>query len=796
MLSDLRYAVRALARSRSFALVTILTLAVGIGSAASIFSVTDWVLFRANGFPKDVYLIGGTGDQSQPMPVRFDYMARAYAENTRVMSAFAKASQRPGNVVLDAEPVATNWLGVSANLLPMLGIQPVLGRGFLPGEDVESADRVVVVSHQFWTQHLGGRPDALGRSIRVGDAVCTVVGVLRAGQDLPLFLWNDVFRPLTYRVNPATPWEPNLYLFGQLRPGISREQAAQALAAAKTDTPARMRAFLADDHAVLSSMADVNRQFLHPEAFWMLLGAVGFLYAIACLNASNLMLVRMLGQRRELCIRLALGAGRLRVIRLLVAESAILGVLASLAGVLVANWLFPLLIRAAGNADYRMTFWNLDWRAVGVMAMLTVITSLLIVTVPAVRVLRASINIGLREGGAAMGESRGLGRLRSLSVVLQATFAVILLAGAGLMIRTLHHLQQVNLGFDPAGRLKLQIAFAPDFPQASDAALARLREIQGRLMRVPGVRAVGFGYDILLPGYYFATVALEGPEGKPIRVAMSGFGIGYQEAAGLTLRRGQWLTRSNGNEILVNESFAGTFWPGKDPVGQLVRTTEPNSSASADWKGWQVVGVVGDIRSTVRDAPGLFMYGPEGWGPAGHTAFILRTTRTDSEALAGAVRKELYAYDPRIVAARIVSLEQLRGEQLWAERMANSMLKVLAGIALVLTVVGVFSVLAYTVDRRMGEFGVRVALGATPRDLVRLVLSRGMALTLGGVVLGMGGTLALTRFVRSLLYETSAQDPWVLAAVGVVLITTSLAACIIPSLRATRVDVSRLLRSE
>lgn len=797
MLSDLRFALRTLARARGFTAVAVLTLALGIGSAASIFSVTDWILFRASAFPEDVFLISGRNDNTPTMVVRFDFMARAYAEQSNAVSDYAKSAHVTGNIVIDGEPVATGWAGISPNLFPMLGIAPTLGRGFLPGEDVAGADQVVIVSHQFWRRQLGGKADALGRKITVGDHVCTVVGALREAQNLPVYLNNDVFRPLTYQVNPAQPWIPSLALWGRLQTGFTREQAQQSLDRVNLDVPPPLRPFIVNDHPVLTSISEVN-QLMRVEIYWVMLGAVGFLYAIACLNASNLILVRMLGQRRELSIRLALGGGRWRIVRLLAVESITLAVLASAAGMLVANWLFPLLLSVAGNSASGLdwTSWSLNWRAVAVLGLLSIATSLLIVAIPAVRVLRTDIQSGLKEGGAALGESRALARLRGSFVVLQATFAVILLAGAGLMIRTFHNLQKVDLGFDPTGRVKIQLGFPADYPLEPEPRLARLREIQTELLRVPGVTAAGFGCDVMLSGYYVPMFSFERPGGKQLRASMLGFGVGFQEAAGFKLKRGRWLNQSAGNEVLVNETFARACWPGQEPVGQLLRPVGDGHFGPPDWQGWVVAGVVGDVRSTVRDAPEYYIYSPESSAPFNFNTFVVRLSRDYDEALAGTIRRKLYDYNPRLVVSQIAPIDQVRSNQLWAEQLADSVLKVLAAIALVLTVVGLFSVLAYTVDRRMNEFGVRIALGAGPRDLAGLVLGRGLVLTLLGVTIGLGGALALTRYLQSLLYETSAHDPWVLATVAGLLLLTSVLAGVRPALRATRVDVSRLLRSE
>jgi len=277
---------------------------------------------------------------------------------------------------------------------------------------------------------------------------------------------------------------------------------------------------------------------------------------------------------------------------------------------------------------------------------------------------------------------------------------------------------------------------------------------------------------------------------------MVGFNIGYQDASGLRLKRGHWLAQSRGNEVMVNEALARACWPDQDPIGQFVRPTAGGSGADANWKGWIVAGVVGDVRSTMRDAPNNYIYTPEGWGASNLTTFIVRLSRDYDEAFAGLIRKQLYAFDPQLVVPQIMSISLLRDQQLWAEKMANAVLKVLAGFALVLTIVGIFSVLAYSVDRRMGEFGVRMALGATRGDLLRLVIRRGVLLTLVGIIVGVAGALALTRSLRSLLFEVSPQNPAVFALVGAMLLVASALGCLLPAVRATKVDITRLLRSE
>jgi len=799
MFSDLRFVCRTLARARGFTAVTVLTLALGIGAAAAIFSVADWVLFRSNRFPADVHLIGMQFGTQQFNPQQFEFATRAYEAEKNILAVTAKAMGRSGNVVVEGRPVSTGWEAMSASVFSLLEIRPRIGRTFRPEEEMEGKDDVVVVSDTFWKKHLGASPDVLNRKLIVGETVCTIVGVLPAGRQFPLMLDAEVYRPLTYRPNPEQPWALQFTTLVRLAPGVTATQAQAALRAMKVETPESMRSWWEQTQVVVNPLSSLN-QFFRPEIYWLMLGAVGFLYAIACLNAANLMLVRVLGLRRELSIRLALGGGAWRIARLLFLESAVLALLGGLLGLIVANWLFPLLLSAIGNSTLQReswATWTLDWRVVGVMGGLTLLTSGLIALIPVWQVLRSSIGSSLKEGGAAVGEGRGLVRLRGTIVVLQAAFAVILLSGAGLMIRTFSEFQKVDLGFDPAGVTKISIGLPPIYPKPEDTerCLQHLRAIQGELARLPGVRAVGFGQDLLLPGYYYTNLSWTGPDGRELKAQMLGFNIGYQAAAGIHLKRGRWLQQSMGNEVLVNEALARQFWPGQDPIGRFLKPPQANAKDPA-WQGWEVVGVVGDIRSSMREQPGPCIYTPEGWGASNLTTFVVKFAREPDPMLADSVRRRLYAFDPRLVVNQAMSVSEFRQLLLWAERMASSVFQVLAGIALVLTVVGVFSVLAYTVDRRMGEFGVRMALGATRRDLVALVAGRGLALTLGGVLLGLGGAVALGRFLQSLLFETRTYDPAVLLAVACTLLGAATLACVLPARRAARVDISKLLRAE
>jgi putative ABC transport system permease protein len=792
MLSDLRYAVRSLSRAYGFTLVVVLTLALGIGAAAAIFSMADWILFRSDPYPERsrLFVLGMKSKEVPSSPYTFGYRFQAYQKLTEVFAEFSATKYDDSvNVLVKDEPVPSAIQRVSADCFHTLGFSPVLGRGFLSEEFKEGADNVVVISHDFWQSHFGGAPDALGREIRIGDRLCKVVGVLSADARFPVFAYGDILRPLILTIDLSKPFDPMLMVIGRLKPGVTQQQAAAAMAGIKVDLAPKAAANIAELEPALMRLDDLKK-FFHPEIYWVLVGAVGFLYAIACLNATNLMLVRVLGKRRELSIRLAIGGGRWHIVRLIAIESLGLSLVAGAAGIMVAHWFFPVLLRLASASPGSGGSGSLSWRMLGVMAGLTVCTSVLVVAAPIARILKANLNEGLKDGGMALGESRRLGRVRSLLVVLQAAFAVILLVGAGLMVRTLEKLRHVDLGFDPTGKVKVQVTIPDGYRAEKEDRLLLFQQLQEKLAVISGVRNVAFGSDALFPGYSYASMKMRLPDGSETSIERDMVSPEFLQTAGLTLVRGRWLPakRNDGTEVVINETLAKKRFGKEDPIGQMISIVED--------RPWQVVGVVRDIRQSVRSAPGLHVYCSDWWWTPNLNTVVLRLDHDPDKAFVGTVRKAVFDFDPRLVIWNLQPVNGWIQGTMYLEELTLSVLKVLSGIALVLAVVGLFSILAYTVDRRMSEFGVRLALGATPRDLAQLVLKRGILLATVGVATGTAGALGLTRFLQSLLFETAPFDPLVYLAVAAVLIAAAAASCWIPARRAAQVDVARLLRAE
>ena len=793
MISEIRYVLRSLRRRKGFASVTILTLALGIGAATAVYSMMQWALFYEPASSKGLYQIG---EKQKDQPVIFFLWVpfyKAYSAQTQVFSELCATATDAGNVVVDGKPVSIFSEAVTPNFFSVLRVSPLLGRAFLPSEAVSGRDNVVVVSHNFWKKHLGGTKDALGRQIKVDEKVCTVVGILREGEKFPVFSSADIFRPMVLRENPNQPWDPMLVVLGRLRPGVTRPQAEDALARAKIEGNSDFMQWVGTLRPALSTTEDIRSTF-NPQLHWALLGAVAFLYAIACLNASNLILVHFLGKRTEISVRMSLGGGRWGILRLLFIETVCLCAGGALLGAVVANWLIPLLSFLAGNSDPERSWssWILGWDTYFVLAGLTLLTGALIAVAPGVQLLRANILAGLKGGGGSLGESPGLARIRGTFVVLQATFAVILLVGAGLMIRSFQHLGDVQVGFNPAHRVKMQLGYPRDYKTAPEERMALLERTKAALLRVPTVSSVAYGSDSLLAGYDSVELNVEAKDGSSTKIKAVYVSSDYGEAGGVVLKRGRWLAPDTKGEILINEAYARARFGAADPVGQYIRSAGSDAKA----RGWLVAGVVGDVREKVRDEPVFKIYMPIKWSPNVATSFFLRMTGEPSGEMLGRLTQALYAFDPRIVTYYSVPMTELRNRQLYNELLALSVLRVLACIATALAVVGRFSVLAYTVDRRMPEFGIRMALGATPGDLVALVMRRGIALTALGIALGIAGALALTQFLKSLLFETPNSDPAVIAAVSALLLLSAVAACILPSVRASKPDLVSLLKSD
>lgn len=797
LFADIRTSMRSLWRDRALTAVIVATLAVGVGCCTAIVSVADWVIWRSIDFPRDVYVIGGQTPGRAFAAMRMGFMYRAYAEQSTVFSEYALASRFRDNIVTEGLPVGTGWVGVSSNLFDMLGTRMALGRRFLPGEDSAGKDDVVVVSHHFWRNRLNGDQGVIGSQITIGDRICTIIGVLAENQRLPGYLSASVFRPLVYEVNMQQPFRSPIFLLGRLNPNVSVAEAQAALKLVKYDIAPRFQQMFAAEQVVLAPLTELDRNY-RPEIYWLLLAAVAFLFLIACLNASNLMLVRLFRMQKSISVRLALGAGRGDIIRLITIDGLLISILAAGFGLLVAYLSFPALLRLifADNPPNDGAAWGLDLRVTTILILVTLVTAGAISLVPVWRVLRGSISEHLKDDSLATGDSRALVFIRNAMTITQTAAAVVLLCGAGLMMQTFNSFRDLDVGFERAGRAKVYFSFPADLSRDWNVRLAKLKELQGVVRRAPGVQEVAFGEDILLSGSYVAGHQFRAPGGGIVLAASAGLSANYQDAAGELLVRGRWPSVPRGNEVLINEKLARELFAESEPIGRIIQPMPTSGENSAAAPQWQIVGVVRDIRTSMREPAGYWLYFAEGQNPVESNTLIVRHAGSTPSHLAESIQRSIYRYDPRIMVHRVADFHEIGYGDLVEERMATSVLQVLSTAALVLASTGLFSLLAYQVARRQREFGVRLALGATPANLVRLVWVHGTSVTIIGLAVGFAASLILTKYIQFLLFGVKANDSRVVLMVTFLLLATSAAATLIPSLRAGKADVSTLLQAE
>jgi predicted permease len=790
LLKDIWFATRSLARARGHSLTVLFNLILGIGVTTVVFEITDAIILRASPYPKtgQLFYFGFEDKQGQTQYDTFALQFQCDREQTSVFSEYAAAEPQLCNLVVDGEPTPANIANITDGTFGTLGIAPVLGRGFLPEEFKAGFNNVVVISDGMWRKNFNASADVLGKKLLVDKQLCLIVGVLGKEQRTPRYFGADVYRPLVFKIDPAKILEPVVYVIARLKPGITREVALGALSAVKLPPlDEGVSVFLAGQKTILTKITELDR----PDIYWVMFAAAAILYAVACLNAINLMLIRLLGRRRELSIRLAVGGSRWQVVRLLVFESLILSLAACGAVSIAARWFFtPLLAKLYGNTSSLDPSY-LNWRTFGCIGFLSIFASIGIALVPMVRLFRADIGSGLKDGGPTLGESPRTRRVRNTFVVLQAAFAVILLIGTGLMVRSFDKLRHEDLGVDPHGKVKVQIVFARGYEIRGDETYHLFERLQRRLSLIPGVKSASFGQDSILQGSYLSNVNLKMADGTYQAMALNFNSADYGKAAGLVMKKGRWLSGKPGVvEVVINEALAKARFGDKDPLGGII-----TCQATGDMQ-YPVVGVVKDVRETLRSPAGPRAYAPAFMFPPDINTIILRLDDNPTKELADVVRHAIYEVDPNLIASDIRSIDQQVSDTMWEENYAYMVLKVLSAIALGLTVVGLFSVVAYTVSCRMTEFGVRLAVGATPWDLNGLVMRRGLAAVATGIAIGIAGSLAVTRFMQSLLFETTPNDPIVYAGVAALLVAAGAAACWLPALRAARVDVVRLLRTD
>jgi putative ABC transport system permease protein len=807
---DLRFGARTLGRSPGFAAIAVLTLAIGIGANAAIFSVVNAVLLRPLPWsdPDRAVMIWSKW-------VSFDktWVATGevvdYRRRSQTLQEIGAWGDTQVNLTGDGEPERVSAASVTSNLFSALGVNPIIGRTFTAQEDLPKGPNLVVLGFGLWNRRYAADPGIVGRSILVNGRSFEVVGVMPPGFVLPTDFGSaeptQLWVPL--QMDPASTdhGSHGLYAAARLKPGATVRQAADELrgiARAMTAEglyPAQMQF----DTVTLSLTDEVVGTVR--RSIWLLFGAVAFLLLIACANVANLLLARAEARQREMAVRTALGAGSLRVLRQLLTESLVLTSVSALAGLalayagvrLVAWWNPASIPRVAGA--------SLDLRVLLFTAVVALITSVAFGLAPALRALRLDLTDSLKDGaqGASSGGARQ--RFRNGLVIVEMALAVVLLVGAGLMLRSLWALQRVPLGFEPGGVLTMRLALpVATYPQP-EQVVGFFQRLLEDVRQLPGVQHAGAA-RVLPLGSTIGDFGLmvEGYQPPPGTGAKGDWQIatdGYLEAMGERLVRGRTITPADSSDsmlvALINEEMARRYWQGRDPIGGRLKI---GGSANRPWV--TVVGIVADVRHNgiVDEVKEKFYVPHTQWhrslgNPIRGMSLVVKTS-ADPLALAGPIRQQIRAMDPTLPVAQVRTMSDIVGATMSTSRFTGFLLAAFAVMALVLSAIGIYGVLSYLVSRRTREIGIRVAIGAGRADVLSMVLKSGLMLALAGVAVGLVAAAVSTRLMGSLLHDVSPLDPATFAAVGLGLSLVAAFASLVPAWRATRVDPVVALKTE
>ena len=800
-IQDLRYGVRMLRKNLGFTAVAVLTLALGIGANTAIFSVVNAVLVRPLPYPDSGRLVRahwnwGKWENSAVTATQYDFWEQ-HSRTLRESAAFATTGSG-FNLSGGAEPQRVRGLRASEGFFRVLGVNPVLGRGFLPEEDRPQGPCAAVLSDGLWRSYFGADPMVVGRQLQINGQSCSVAGVLPAGFQFETPV--DVFLPLQLKPDPRDQGH-NTDMIARLKDGVTIEQAQAEMDGL---LPQFREAYPAHLHPQEKGIRLVRYQESvvgdAGKVLLLLFGAVGFVLAVACANVANLLLSRAANRRGEMAVRIALGAGRLRLIRQLLTENLVLALLGGGIGLLLALWSVPALLALSPAELPRLGEVKLDAHAALFALSASFITSLLFGIAPALQATRLDINKTLKASSGKSSTGRLSARVRALLVVCEVALSLVLLVGAALLIRSFVKLRAVELGFDPQNLTAMQVSLNSAKYQTTEQAWALEEQVIERIAALPGVVSVATVPSLPMERGLNNYLSIEGRAEKTgSSVEARPISQDYFRTLGITLLRGRSFdatdTRDSAPVIIINENLARRYWPDGHEIGAYV--------SQGDQKR-QIVGVVKDIREKGLDQP-VFptIYVPlqqmSDGGTVGMnrwflTSWIIRTAEPlDLNAPLRSVLKEI---DPELPVANIRPLTEVVSASITAQRFITTLMGIFAGLALVLTAVGLYGVLSYQVTQRTHEIGIRMALGAQGADVIRMVVGQGLRLTLVGVSLGLAAAFGLTRLMSSLLFGVTATDPVAFASISLLLIMVAFLACLIPARRATRVDPTIALRYE
>jgi len=807
-LQDVRYAARMLVKNPGFTAIAVLTLALGIGANTALFSVVNGVLLNPLPYPKpdQIVEISRKTPEFEDASISFlDFLD--WQKDNRSFEAIGAYRGDDFNLTGQGDPERVKTGMVSAEFFPLLGIKPVIGRLFAQSEDRVGGAPIALISEGFWKRRFGGSQEILGKVLTLNSTEYQVVGVVPASFHfdrsndvyVPIGQWNDpTFRDR--RVSMGT------RAVGRLKTGVTIEQARAEMGGIAHNLELGYPE--ADKGAGISVVSLKTYMVGNIEPFlFVLLGAVGFVLLIACANVANLLLARATGRARELAIRTALGASPTRVVRQLLTESVLLAVIGGGLGLLLAAWGTGLVVNLTPDALPRAQEIGVDTRVLMFTFAVSILAGILFGLAPAIKTLRHDLQETLREGGRGLSGARH--RAQGVVVVIEMAMALVLLVGAGLMVRSLAALWSVNPGFNPDHVLTLNIALPPGIGTNGPAARALMRQLHGELANIPGMQALSLnGGSLPMMGDSELPFWLEG-QPKPANdndMSSALFYLvepDYLKAMGIPLKRGRFLIEQDNEHapmaIVIDESFASKFFPNQDPIGKRINLEILGGQP-------QIVGVAGHVKHWGLDSDAKspiqaqfylpMLQVPDQFMPLFRSAGVVARCQGDPLALTSAIRAAVGRVSTKQVVYEVQTMNEVIADSLAARRFSMVLLGIFAGLALVLSSIGIYGVISYIVGQRTHEIGIRLALGAQQSDVMSMVIGQGAKMALTGVAIGLVAAFGLTRQMDKMLYGVNATDPLTFAGVAVVLVSVALLACYIPARRAMRVDPLVALRYE
>jgi putative ABC transport system permease protein len=817
---DLRYALRSLRLNPAYTTIVLATLALGIGANAAIFSVADAVMLRPFPYPDMNRIIAMTENtrEGQLMSVAYPNFQDWLAQN----QSFEHLGLFRGtiaNLTGGDQPERLSVAYASSGVFATMGVPPALGRALTAAEDKEGSSRVVVISERLWRSRFNGDPGVLGRAIVLNNEPYEIVGVMPPGMRYPSRL-TDAWLPFGILV-PTLPKSrgahPGLSAIGKLRPGVTFNQAVADMNTVAARLSAQYRDTNQGNGIQMTPYYEQVVRTIRPTLY-MLLGAVGFVLLIGCANLANLMLARAERRQREIAVRAALGAERRRVIQQLLTESLLLALVGGTLGVLLATWIVKLFVASRPVSIPRIDLVGVDVRVIAFAAALSIVTGIVFGLMPALRASSPDLVGTLKQTGRGAGGGRSR-RFRSILVVVEVAMAVVLLVGAGLMIRSFAKLTAIETGFDPEGVVTLRLTLPASKYRELDRWLGFHDQMVQKVSAIPGVTAAGVNSAVPLEGGGSeAPVFVEGrplpSPGNPIRDAQptlfQASSPGYLPAMGIRLVRGRYFTeqdtRTAAPVVIVDETLVRKLFPNEEPLGKRItfEMSAPHGESGSPQIVWrEIVGVVVHVRhyGLASEPPYVQLYTPFQqlpiyFDPRRPSMALVVRTSLPPESLIPAIRQAVASIDRDIPVYGVQTMQTYLAQSLEQPRLSVTLLSGLGGLALILAVIGIYGVVSYSVAQRTQEIGVRMALGASRRDVLSMVVRQAVVLIASGVVIGSLAALALGSYIRSMLYQVSERDPWTLGVIALVLAATGLIASLVPARRATRVDPLVALRAE